>query len=329
MIQSRKTVDAGEATDERPLTARSVIASTLLGTTPPRLPGRLLVRAGALFGLAEGTVRTALSRMVAAGELVAADGTYTLAGPLLARQARQDESRRAVVGAEPWDGTWAVAVVDGEPRPAPQRVELRTAATALRLAELREGVWLRPDNLDPGRLPAATAVVAAQCSRFVGACPESSAHPDRPDRSDRGRRPAADLGATAAARTGPVGDGVGRRTAGAADEGATPVAAGPLGLDAAATLAGRLWDLAGWSARADALRTRMDAVVAALEAGDTEALAPGFVLSASVLRLTQADPLLPHALLPADWPGAALRAEYDRYDAAYQSLLGAWFRAQT
>ena len=53
-----------------------------------------------------------------------------------------------------------------------------------------------------------------------------------------------------------------------------------------------------------------------------------FVLSASVLRLTQADPLLPDALLPTGWPGAALRAEYDRYDAAYQSLLRAWFRSQ-
>ena len=95
-----------------------------------------------------------------------------------------------------------------------------------------------------------------------------------------------------------------------------------------AALAGRLWDLAGWAARADALWARMDAIVAALEEGDTEALAPGFVLSASVLRLTQADPLLPAELLPAGWPGAALRTEYDRYDAAYQSLLRAWFRAQ-
>ena len=270
MIQSRNTGAAGRHTDERPLTARSVIASTLLGTTPPRLPGRLLVRAGALFGLAEGTVRTALSRMVAAGELVADDGNYTLAGPLLARQARQDESRRAVVAAEGWDGMWALAVVHGEPRSATQRTELRAAATALRLAELREGVWLRPDNLDPGRLPASTAVVATQCTRF-------STRPDDPDPS---------------------------------------------------TLAGRLWDLAGWAARADALRTRMDGIVAAPEAGATEALAPGFVLSASVLRLTQADPLLPAELLPPAWPGPALRAEYDRYDAAYQSLLRTWFRAQ-
>lgn len=272
MIQTRNTRSDVRVSDERPLTARSVIASTLLGTTPPRLPGRLLVRAGALFGLAEGTVRTALSRMVAAGELTAEDGTYALAGSLLARQARQDESRRAVVAAEPWDGTWAVAVVHGERRSAPQRVELRAAATALRLAELREGVWLRPDNLHPGRLPASAAVVDAQCARFGGARPH---HPD-PD----------------------------------------------------AALAGRLWDLGGWAARADGLRARMDGIVAALEGGDTEALAPGFVLSASVLRLTQADPLLPADLLPAGWPGGALRSEYDRYDAAYQYLLGAWFRAQ-
>ena len=40
------------------------------------------------------------------------------------------------------------------------RAELRAAMAALRLAELREGVWLRPDNLDPQRLPAAQAVVA-------------------------------------------------------------------------------------------------------------------------------------------------------------------------
>src|SRR4051812_48794461 len=140
---------------ERPLTARSVIASTLLGTAPPTLPGRLLVRAGALFGITEGTVRTALSRMVAAGELTADDGDYTLAGGLVARQQRQSESRRADV--RTWDGTWTTAVVHSESRSSAERGELRTAATALRLAELREGVWLRPDNLDAARLPDASA----------------------------------------------------------------------------------------------------------------------------------------------------------------------------
>ena len=38
----------------RPLTARSVIASTLLGVDPPRLPTQALVRSGELFGLSEG-----------------------------------------------------------------------------------------------------------------------------------------------------------------------------------------------------------------------------------------------------------------------------------
>jgi phenylacetic acid degradation operon negative regulatory protein len=50
------------------------------------------------------------------------------------------------------------------------------------------------------------------------------------------------------------------------------------------------------------------------------------VLSAAVLRHFQADPLLPDALLPPRWPGAALRAEYDRYDRAYRSVLREWFR---
>jgi phenylacetic acid degradation operon negative regulatory protein len=47
-----------------------------------------------------------------------------------------------------------------------------------------------------------------------------------------------------------------------------------------------------------------------------------------VLRLFQHDPLLPDELLPATWPGAALRAEYDRYDTAYRSTLRAWFTTE-
>jgi hypothetical protein len=31
------------------------------------------------------------------------------------------------------------------------------------------------------------------------------------------------------------------------------------------------------------------------------------------------------ALLPQDWPGADLRKDYDRCDAAYRALLLAWF----
>ena len=93
----------------RPLTARSVVASTLLGLHPPRLSARLLVASGELFGIAENATRTALSRMVAAGELVAVDGTYALTGRLLERQTRQDASRRPVArGGEAavWMAAW-------------------------------------------------------------------------------------------------------------------------------------------------------------------------------------------------------------------------------
>ncbi len=152
--------------DTRPLTARSVVASTLLGVRPPVLPARSLVASADLFGIAEGTVRTALSRMVAAGELTVDDGRYALAGPFLSRRERQDESRAGVSGG--WSGEWELAVVEVTRRTAVDRTALRAAMRDLRLAELREGVWLRPANLDPDRLPEARAVIAAQCVRLVG-----------------------------------------------------------------------------------------------------------------------------------------------------------------
>lgn len=133
----------------RPLTARSIVASTLLGMRPPELSAQLLVRSGELFGIAEGTTRTALSRMLTAGELVAVDGRYRLAGHLLDRQARQEASRHPRLRAR-WDGLWRSAVVVAERRSAPERTALRTAMTRARFGELREGVWLRPHNLAEG-----------------------------------------------------------------------------------------------------------------------------------------------------------------------------------
>ena len=87
--------NTGRGTSARwPLTARSVLLSVLLGSDPPRLPVLLLVRTTGLFGIAEGTTRTALSRMAAAGEVQALGGAYELSAPrLLARQARQSASR--------------------------------------------------------------------------------------------------------------------------------------------------------------------------------------------------------------------------------------------
>ena len=153
--------------DIRPLGARSVIASTLLGAEAARMPAERLVRAGALFGIADGAIRTALWRMVSAGELIAENGLYELAGRLLARQRRFSDN--AAARRRTWDGTWEIDIVEPAPRSASARQDLRVAARALHLAELREGVWLRPDNLDPARSPEHRATIDAQCAALVGA----------------------------------------------------------------------------------------------------------------------------------------------------------------
>jgi phenylacetic acid degradation operon negative regulatory protein len=148
---------------ERPLTARSVVASLLLGMRPPRLSAARLVRWCSLFGIAEGTARVALSRMVDRGELVASDGVYELAGRVRARQPAQDWSLAPAL--DPWDGEWWIAVVGAGPRDARARGGLRDAARRVRLAELREGVWTRPANLPRAAAPAeAWAVIDRQCA---------------------------------------------------------------------------------------------------------------------------------------------------------------------
>lgn len=158
----------------RPLSARSVVASTLLGADPPELPVRTIVRCGGLFGIGEGAVRTAVSRMVADGSLAvdAERHVYRVAGRLLDRRARQLEGRESVGSARRWTGEWDQRIVVERSRPAAQRAALRAAASTLRLAELRGGVWLRPDNLAPDRHPAATDVVAAQTLSLTSRPPE-------------------------------------------------------------------------------------------------------------------------------------------------------------
>lgn len=160
-----------------PLTARSVIASNLLGMDPPQLSARALVESGRLHGLKEGAVRTAISRLVAAGELEAvavsdhAPG-YRLAGRLLERHGRQQAARHFDEAATGWDGTWELALVTTDRRPAAERAALRHAAGRRQLAEVREGVWARPANLPSDRSPTDAAVVARQCTLVAGARPQ-------------------------------------------------------------------------------------------------------------------------------------------------------------
>ncbi|CAN5604066.1 PaaX family transcriptional regulator C-terminal domain-containing protein [soil metagenome] len=155
MLASYTEAVSTVTTGAHPLTARSVLLSLLLGSTPPRSPVAQLVRTAGMFGIAEGTTRTALSRMSGAGEVTASDGWYEITSErLLARQRRQLESRSATtVIWEPPSWRGAVIVTDGR-RAATDRARLRDELTRARLAELREGVWLRPDNLPPTSIDA-------------------------------------------------------------------------------------------------------------------------------------------------------------------------------
>ena len=234
------------------------MASALLGMDPPELPVAQLVRLTGLFGINENRARVALSRMVAAGEATSdGAGRYRLAGHLAARQARQSASRAGVTTDD--GGSWWLAVVTTSGSTAEVRGARRRALAYARLAQLREGVWMRPANVAvslPGSLDADVELMRA-----------------------------------------------------------VPSAPG--------LLAGRLWDLEGWARRARELLAALDV----LPPDGPEALAPGFELSAAVLRHLQADPLLPPSLQPADWPGSRLRAAYGDWDTRYRDMLRAWSRA--
>jgi phenylacetic acid degradation operon negative regulatory protein len=240
----------------KPFTARSVLASALLGMDPPELPVAQLVRLTGLFGISANRARVALSRMVAAGEATTdGSGTYQLAGHLRERQARQSASRAGSTA--PFDGQWWLAVVVTKGSAAEVRTARRRALTYARLAELREGVWMRPANV------ALSGDLGPDVVRMT-------TRPEGPDR-----------------------------------------------------LAATLWDLTAWADRAHQLLHALEV----LSPDTASALAPGFELSASVLRHLQADPLLPEELLPPGWPGLRLRTDYDRWDARYRATLRDWSRA--
>ncbi len=259
MTQPRNATLQAGGTEAAPpsLTARSVLASALLGMDPPELPVAQLVRLTSLFGISENRARVALSRMVSSGEASTdGSGRYRLAGHLAARQSRQSASRAGAIA--PYDGEWWLAVVTATGSSADVRGGRRRSLAYGRLAELREGVWMRPANLAV-RLP----------DSLEGDVELMTARPADP-----------------------------------------------------AELVQRLWDLTAWSVHARHLLRDLHA----LTPDGPEALAPGFELSAAVLRHLQADPLLPAELLPADWPGAPLRTTYDQWDVRYRTTLRDWSR---
>ncbi|BBY22760.1 PaaX family transcriptional regulator C-terminal domain-containing protein [Mycobacterium stomatepiae] len=128
------------------MTARSVVLSVLLGAHPAWATASDLIRLTADFGIKETTLRVALTRMVGAGDLIRSADGYRLSDRLLARQSRQDEAMRPPTRA--WDGDWHVVIVTSVGADARTRAAQRASMYRKRFGELREGVWMRPDNLD-------------------------------------------------------------------------------------------------------------------------------------------------------------------------------------
>lgn len=229
------------------MTARSVVLSVLLGAHPASATPAELLKLTADFGIREQTLRVALTRMVGAGDLVRDDDGYRLSDRLLTRQRRQDDALQPQTRA--WDGNWTMLVITAVGMDARARAALRNTLRDKRFGELREGVWLRPDNLGDELPTEVTERARVLCAR---------------DHDP-------------------------------------------------AELAGRLWDLDGWSRTGHRLLEESSA------AGDI----PGrFVVAAGMVRHLLTDPVLPDELLPGDWPGTRLRAAYADFAAELAGRRG-------
>jgi phenylacetic acid degradation operon negative regulatory protein len=222
------------------LTARSVVLSVLLGAHPAWATAAELLRLTEDFDIKETTLRVALTRMVAAGDLVRSEDGYRLSDRLLARQRRQDDALNPHT--RHWDGNWLTAIVTAVGADARSRASLRIGMQHKRFGELREGVWLRPDNL-------------------------AFALPDEADGRVRVLR----------SRDDDPGE-----------------------------LAGRLWDLPGWSRTGRNLLQDMK---------NADGIPEKFTAAAGMVRHLLTDPVLPEELLPAGWPGRQLRDSYAEFAA--------------
>lgn len=171
IVANNSRIGASPEAMLEPLSPRSIVLSVLLGSHPPRMPVARLLDVTSLFGLADGTVRTALSRMVAAGDLVNEGGSYQLVGRLVERQAQQDAGRHHPPPS--WDGNWWTVAVLPDRRAMADRRTFRSWAIGARLGELRPDLWLRPANIDiptdaPDSLVTRGPLVSGDARQIVG-----------------------------------------------------------------------------------------------------------------------------------------------------------------
>jgi phenylacetic acid degradation operon negative regulatory protein len=133
-------------------TAKSLVLD-LLSTLPGRaVPVRGLVTAGALFGIAENSVRVALARLLEAGLVVRDErGRYRLGDAALTVTEQVRAWRHATPVVSAWDGRWLGVHTAGLARADRRRGRTRMRALQFfGLEELSPGLVVRPANLPGG-----------------------------------------------------------------------------------------------------------------------------------------------------------------------------------
>ena len=133
--------------------ARSFVLDLLSTLRRGAMPVRALVESAALFGIAGGSVRVALTRLLAEG-LVERDerGLYRLGRAAAPVQGRVAAWRDLDARLRPWSGAW-IGVFEGRAAAPPSRASQRRSERALELTGFRgfaRGLALRPDNLVGG-----------------------------------------------------------------------------------------------------------------------------------------------------------------------------------
>jgi len=126
------------------------LLSTLPTASGSSMPVRALVEAGAIFGLAENSVRVALARLLAQGRVERDErGRYRMGAGVVPLSNEIRGWRRLEARLEPWSGTW-IGVQAALPGRGAARAHSEQALRFLGFRALVDRFHLRPDNLVGG-----------------------------------------------------------------------------------------------------------------------------------------------------------------------------------
>lgn len=134
------------------ISARALILDLLAIGDETSYTTAQLVRAGALYGIGSGGIRSAITRLNADGRIAQIErGRYALGGEAEPLQQRLRDWRSVLTQRVPWNGGWLMAVASPVER-ADRNLWRRTlkALDFNGFAELDPGIWVRPDNLARG-----------------------------------------------------------------------------------------------------------------------------------------------------------------------------------